>query len=609
MKKRYVTLVCLLLMIFVYQMIVPAAKEAEKNDSMSSATAIEVNESTQGSLDSKNDEDWYAVTLPKKGYLSLHFKHPVIASTEYYWLIYMYQSDGVTPIYGEDTCWVVYGNEDRIVPQIGLEAGTYYIKIAPYSNYSVLTYTLVAEYEESDVWETEINNTVSKASEITANQDYYGTICTKYDVDYYAVTLSERGYISVHFNHSLMASEGTYWKIYMYQSDGVTPIDDVDAYWKILGNANRTLPEIGLEAGTYYIKVEPYSSDVCEFSMYTLRVDFTESDVWETEINGRMSDADMILLNQSYYGTTGIGDVDWYVLELDSTLPVCLSLYHNVETGVFNGWNVDIYKQDGVTEVEKKLATSTNQTETVYDLGMLSKGQYYIRIVPDSGGIYDAVRYRLHADGTHEHQYAEHTVIRGATCTEDGISTEICSVCGEVKRVLIKELGHQSDEWRIVQEPGCTESGKKERQCSVCGEVVEEEEIPALGHLFDEWKMTQEASCTENGKREKRCSICDEIVETEEITPLGHRVGEWKVIREASRTENGMREQRCEVCGEVLATEEIRKLSDINLIGAGAAAVFVMAAAVIAVIGILKRKHTCLSAPDKREIVRNIHGY
>ena len=73
------------------------------------------------------------------------------------------------------------------------------------------------------------------------------------------------------------------------------------------------------------------------------------------------------------------------------------------------------------------------------------------------------------------HQYSdEMTVDRDATCTQEGIQSIHCTICGEPKegteeKIPLKE--HIYDEWTIVERPTYDTEGKREQNCTVCGYV------------------------------------------------------------------------------------------------------------------------------------------
>ena len=449
---------------------------------------ISVNTDYYGSICGKNDVDWYAVTIPENGYVTFQFNHTVLSSTNTYWEMYLYRSDGVTPIYGKDTYWNIPGNENRTTAEMGLPAGTYYIKILPYSSdrYETSAYTLRVNHTASSVWETEINNTTTDADMISVNTDYYGSICGKNDVDWYAVTVPENGYASFQFNHTILSSTNTYWEMYLYQSDGVTPIYGKDTYWNIYGNENKTTAEIGLSAGTYYIKILPYSSDRYETSAYTLRVNHTASSVWETEINNTSSDADMISVNTDYFGSIcGKNDVDWFTFELKAAAEITLNFSHASNGNSSTYWEAYFYSSDGVSEICDMLNIPGDNLTASYSLGELGAGRYYLKILPYSGDRYDTATYTLHLGEEHDHAFTIWTTTQEPTCTEYGTSESSCDICGYISTDSIVPTGHNYGEWIIDKQPQCDAEGAQSCKCLTCGDI-QTEAIEMIPHNYGE---------------------------------------------------------------------------------------------------------------------------
>ena len=83
-------------------------------------------------------------------------------------------------------------------------------------------------------------------------------------------------------------------------------------------------------------------------------------------------------------------------------------------------------------------------------------------------------------------------VTNDAACTEDGVESYICCICGETidTRVTEEKLGHASCTWQTTKAPTCTEDGEESYICSRCGETIDTKPIPALGVIeyydFDE---------------------------------------------------------------------------------------------------------------------------
>ena len=154
------------------------------------------------------------------------------------------------------------------------------------------------------------------------------------------------------------------------------------------------------------------------------------------------------------------------------------------------------------------------------------------------------------------HTYGEYVVTTEPTCTESGVETKTCSVCGDEQIRPVAARGH-TPVTDPAKRPTCTETGLTEgSHCSVCGEVLTaQEETPALGHTYGEYVVTTEPTCTESGVETKTCSVCGD----EQIRPVAAR-GHTEVTDPAKRptcTETGLTEgSHCSVCGKVLTAQE-----------------------------------------------------
>lgn len=79
-----------------------------------------------------------------------------------------------------------------------------------------------------------------------------------------------------------------------------------------------------------------------------------------------------------------------------------------------------------------------------------------------------------------EHQWSEETVTREPTCTDPGVLSRICAVCGDVQNTAeIPPLGHDFAE-TARQEPTETEEGWIDYTCTRCGET-KRESLPPTG--------------------------------------------------------------------------------------------------------------------------------
>jgi len=160
-----------------------------------------------------------------------------------------------------------------------------------------------------------------------------------------------------------------------------------------------------------------------------------------------------------------------------------------------------------------------------------------------------------------EHTLNEGAVTEDPTCTEEGVMTYTCAVCGETVTEVIPANGHTEEIIPSV-DPTCTGTGLTEgKKCSVCGAVIEEqEEVEALGHDFGEWEHISDSSCTEHGYDIHTCGRCG-LAETRELELAEH---EWEsdftVDTEPSCTTEGSQSIHCSNCTAVKDSEVISAL-------------------------------------------------
>ena len=281
MKKALLSLLVAMTALLILSTSAFAADEIENNNDMYHATGIRVNDAVYGSIETGSDKDWYSITLEESGYFSVQFEHALITSPNTYWYITVYQADGNSGVAGTPRLWEVPGDQTSFTTaEVGVDAGTYYILVEPFSSgrYDTMTYTMKVNYTPSAVWEKETNNTVYDATPVEANIDYHGSIYYGSDKDWYVLTLKERGRLSVRFDHEQMASSRTYWYVTIQQSDGSYGTVGKPSLWEIPGDQpSFTTAEIGVDAGTYYILIEPFSSGRYDTMTYTMKVEYTPS--------------------------------------------------------------------------------------------------------------------------------------------------------------------------------------------------------------------------------------------------------------------------------------------------------------------------------------------
>ena len=173
----------------------------------------------------------------------------------------------------------------------------------------------------------------------------------------------------------------------------------------------------------------------------------------------------------------------------------------------------------------------------------------------------------------HTHSYDSSTIIRAATCTENGIISYTCKECGETVTEELPAIGHD-------YESTSSDDGTTTRVCSRCGEVSSGE---VHTHSYEKGTITMSPTCTEDGeivyycdcgmaisesisatghnyeyttvdgKEVYACTNCGEIGESDGDAEVHqHVIGEDAKIREATCTADGYRMYTCPDCGEFI---------------------------------------------------------
>lgn len=155
---------------------------------------------------------------------------------------------------------------------------------------------------------------------------------------------------------------------------------------------------------------------------------------------------------------------------------------------------------------------------------------------------------------TTEHTWDGGKVTKAATCTEKGVKTYTCTVCGATKTEEIAATGHQHTEVRNKVEATCTKEGYSgDVYCTDCGTKLSSgTEIARKAHEYEE-RERNEANCKRNGYILFVCKVCGD--EKREVLPkTDHQHTEIRNKMEATCTDEGYTGNTyCTDCGEKLS--------------------------------------------------------
>ena len=228
--------------------------------------------------------------------------------------------------------------------------------------------------------------TFSNAKNISVNKTYYGTIQdgSNYEQDYYKFTVSDAGYITVHFTNPLQNDSDAYWNVSLINSS----YDEI-ASTKVYGNTTSTnLVTIGIQRGTYYIKVQSAAGGwSCSNSTYGIKAVYTKSGVWEKEFNENPTTATPINLNTIYYGTTRSGfnyEQDYYKFTVSDAGYVTVNFTNPLQSSADAYWQIYLY--DSSYDEIASTDIYGNTTSTNLAAIGVQRGTYYIKVQSAVGG-------------------------------------------------------------------------------------------------------------------------------------------------------------------------------------------------------------------------------
>ena len=253
-----------------------------------------------------------------------------------------------------------------------------------------------------------------------------------------------------------------------------------------------------------------------------------------------------------------------------------------------HNWNKDFTvdkeatcEETGLKSIHCKRCDERKEITTIPAKGHV-KGEVKIENATEAtcevGGSYDEVIYctvcgkelsrttiKTEAKG---HKWDSGKITKEPTCTEEGVKTFECTVCGKTKTEKVEALGHDwNNDFTVDKEATCEETGLKSIHCKRCDIKKDETVIPAKGHVAGEKKIenAKEAVCEAGGSYDEvvYCTVCNKEISRKTIKTeaKGHKWDSGKITKEPTYTEQGTRTYTCTVCGKT-KTETVDVLKE-----------------------------------------------
>ncbi len=352
-------------------------------------TYMALNSEATGILRSSDDYDAYIFEVPSNGALVVRLNHEDYQDTaKTAWQITLYKIiDGEEKVYKELSFFESFWSDVTSTwGETGVTPGTYCIVVKAGMYFIETDYTISTMFTATETYEKEPNDTIDEATPIAVKYGKYGSSSRREngtDTDWYILELFEDSVVSLTFTHNDNTLPTVGWNVSLY--------NDADKLiTQFTSRLNETLVKtgvIGLQTGTYYIKVES-QTEVSD--TYTILVGADKATNNEFELNDTPETAtnlpaDVIIGGSLADRLLGL-DKDYYKFTVPANGYIDFEFEHEILEGDKRGWNIRLIKplEDGsYYEIVRKIAMWNSESLVIEDMG-LAPGDYYICIDGDS---------------------------------------------------------------------------------------------------------------------------------------------------------------------------------------------------------------------------------
>lgn len=364
--------------------------ETEENNSASSADELPLDTEITGSLYSASDTDYYKVTVTEDGYVNMYLNHDKVSGKENINLFHVSFCDSTQKVLYDMYSTGAETTTSSI--KIGATKGDYLVKVEggvlsmadPYTGNYGLRVTSTA----SGNWEKESNDTTSLANPVVPGETYGGDIRSSSDVDYFTLTTTEKGYLGLDFEHTVISGWETL-SVYKITVSRNGQSGAVYTGYVKGGDATFTMPNLGLPADTYYIKIEPAATistsltggsiSSCYPADYSIKVNWQNASNWEEEVNNTISTANTIKSGTAYNGSIATtDDKDYYKVEMNKKGYLQFKFTHANTGNTATHYRISVLNSAGSNIYE--VTNAGVDTLYVSDKIGLAKGTYYVLV-------------------------------------------------------------------------------------------------------------------------------------------------------------------------------------------------------------------------------------
>ncbi len=140
------------------------------------------------------------------------------------------------------------------------------------------------------------------------------------------------------------------------------------------------------------------------------------------------------------------------------------------------------------------------------DLGEESRWGYF-----DFAGFGDNLTWIPYCTGIHIGSTG--TVITAPTCSETGVASSVCDLCGQTYSEVLPKTAHTYGEGVVTKAATCTKEGMKEYTCTDCGDTKTESYLAEHNLDYSKENILYGSTCTSEGMGEYPCKDCGSLIQ------------------------------------------------------------------------------------------------
>ena len=380
------------------------------NNTIDTATAMNLNTTMTGNLRSKSDANYFKITVPDHGSLNLNFSVASSIDTGN-WVILLYDKNekqlqmSRVGLGGE----IINQTRTNKLDKLRVPPGTYYIKIVPQSesSFSSADYKIYANYapEKTSKFEKEFNDTYETATNLLINASVTGNLNDKNDRDYFKFNMGEPGEAWIEFSTPDDINQDM-WTIYIQNAKGsINTYSAGKSGVAINGRRNFISENLTLEPGLHYIII--YSeAGVFSNSDYNMTLHSDTAPVPDTGDDNTTDFPTTVPTNPYNVNIThegsvkSAGDSSTYDFGLNHNGSISVDFY-SAQSVTKQAWILNIFDKNN-----KLLYSGKYGDEGVYNSSMAMRlttsdkirvpaGSYYVQVLPINAYDFSTTAYKL----------------------------------------------------------------------------------------------------------------------------------------------------------------------------------------------------------------------